>query len=1437
MSGSVLKFVRGADLSGTNYAGKKFPNDIDQLSNIRWIRLNKTGLDSLPSAVNRLQRLEYLSLQKNELLCIPPSVKQLKNLQTLRCSYNTLSQEDISADLYALDDLTTLDLSHNRLSEIPEELAKADSLLVLSLSHNKITSIPHVILVHLTELQHLDLSYNRLESIPPQLRRLASLTTLILSGNPLNNDKLKSLFSLEELTHLELRDTGRTLSNIPPEFADLANLTDLDLSSNQLTSIPPTLFLLSKLKRLNISENQLRTLPDDITSWGKLESLSLSRNHLTELPASMGQLHTLRRLIVNHNNIKALPREIGHLTALEHLHVASNGLTGIPLELCSCVRLRVLNLQDNAIAALPVQIHRLNQLVDGGLQLKGNPRVVIPAKPPPAPEPEAQSYFINFDQYGGALGGGSGCATPSPLSRQRIGDSPFQSRMGSGLNLTDKFRRGNSGPGSSSSLVPSAHKGSAESEKLLLQGLNRLANAKEDAMDGSPAVSSAPLNSGGESIGDTVGGTADPLLHPKRWKDNLKGPSMDAANIFPGAGSRAGVLLWRMQNFYPVEVDELEFGKFYTGDCYIVLETFLTVSKDLDHRIFFWIGAESSLDKKASAAIHAVNLRNYLKVQQPNTREEQDEESQQFTRLFDHKISYIEGGTDSGFYETKAEVRPVRLFLLKGQGSLRATAVPLSPTWLSSQDTFLLDVDQKNVMYIWQGRDVGSVTVKKALLFAEKAAKLAEKVGKTVEIVHVKQDSEPLIFWRLMGLKDAPKPNTIGVDFVVSTHKARLMEMRMGEGFLELPQVIPAGKDISQSMLKTTGVYILDDYDDLFVWVGKKSSRLVRAAAQRVAMELQKVMPRPSHFMVSRVVEGNEHQMFKSKFRNWDEVIQADYRARDIVAVEQSTATPETSKLKRINQSLKRRSLLGPSGSLLSPLGTPSKMDFFVAATPTPKKSAPLPLATTIVPPRIEVGDLFSTAQSSLSEEEARACEDIWTDELENVEAFVLQGTSFAKLPKDRQGHLYSEDCYVYLVTQWRVVERTRAKGASGDDEEEEEEEMECIAYFWEGRDAKKLGWLNFNFHTKRQMETLIRQKRGCELQVKREYQQRESMRFLTLFNHQTVIHKGSYKDEHEKREPKLFCLHAWKPKTFTRMIEVQFDTRQLNSNDCFLLKVPFDGKDDKGIVYVWIGNRADEEDVFNAQEIGRHKIWGQSYSVQTVREGSAPRNFFWSAFGDVPDTTKAYDPTFPNINNARFFECSNLTGHFTAIEKRPDFCQDDLDDNIVAIIDTTRHVFVWIGPFASDVVQKLAWKSAVEYCNRLPASRECAGPVKVLKGQETFDFTRVFHGWATHRADSKDLAKPFEFLGRVTDASYQRAFELALPKETAAIPFSLGTKILGPPKTPTGKKASASTSRATPVDAKGKDDVEDAEGSGSEEEEEDEEGEEESPYEEEDEC
>jgi len=54
-----------------------------------------------------------------------------------------------------------------------------------------------------------------------------------------------------------MRNTQRSLSNIPVNLEGLVHLEDVDLSQNELTRIPEGLLTVPNLKRLNLSSNQV----------------------------------------------------------------------------------------------------------------------------------------------------------------------------------------------------------------------------------------------------------------------------------------------------------------------------------------------------------------------------------------------------------------------------------------------------------------------------------------------------------------------------------------------------------------------------------------------------------------------------------------------------------------------------------------------------------------------------------------------------------------------------------------------------------------------------------------------------------------------------------------------------------------------------------------------------------------------------------------------------------------------------------------------------------------------------------------------------------------------------------------------------------------------------------------------------------------------------
>ncbi|XP_076234236.1 FLII actin remodeling protein isoform X2 [Calliopsis andreniformis] len=1126
----VLPFVRGVDFSGNDFGDGKFPESVRLMTGIRWLKLDQTNLSEIPEEMGKLLKLEHLSLVKNKLERLYGELTELGCLRTLNIRRNNVKSSGIPAELFHLEELTTLDLSRNNLKEVPEGLERARSLLNLNLSHNHIDTIPNTLFVHLTDLLFLDLSNNKLETLPPQTRRLANLQTLNLNHNPLGHFQLRQLPSLMNLTTLQMRDTQRTLNNIPSSLETLTNLQELDLSRNDLPRVPDALYSLPNLRRLNLSDNQITELSTAIELWTKLETLNVCRNKLTTIPPSICKIVTLRRLYLNDNQLDfdGIPSGIGKLSSLQVFSAANNRLEMIPEGLCRCGSLKKLILSSNRLITVPDAVHLLTDLER--LDLRDNPNLVMPPKPTEVRKGSGiEFYNIDFSLQHQLRLAGANVPTPTQTANSK---DPIARKM--------RLRRRRD------------QEEADQDQAKILKGMKDI--AKEKNKDEESEESKA------ES------------LKPKRWDETLEKPPLDYSEFFDeDAGQVPGLSVWEIENFLPNEIEEVAHGKFYEGDCYIVLKTDIDETGSLVWAIYFWIGEKATLDKRACAAIHAVNLRNYLGAQCRTIREEQGEESDEFLMLFESGIAYIEGGrTSSGFYtvEDTEHVDP--------------NFVPLAP---------------------------------------------------------------------------------------------RLYQVQLGMGYLELPQVeVPHGK-LTNTLLNNRNVYILDCHLDVYVWFGKKSTRLVRAAAVKLSQELFNMIERSEYAMVTRLQEGTESQIFKSKFTGWDEVIAVDF-----------TRTAES---------------VAKTGADLTKWAKQQETKADLAALFMPRQ-----------PPMS-----FAEAQQLMSE---------WNDDLEGMEALVLEGKKFVRLPEEELGHFYSGDCYVFLCRSWMPLDTTENEDGG---DEEFEENYQCTVYFWQGRDAGNMGWLTFTFSLQKKFKSLF----GENLEVVRTHQQQENLKFLAYFKRKFIIHRGKRKQPKPSGSNRVefYHLRSNGSALCTRLIQIPADSTLLNSSFCYILNVPFNNDDETGIVYVWIGSKADSDEARLIEEIAK-EMFDNWISLQVLNEGEEPDNFFWVALGGK----KPYDTDAEYMNYTRLFRCSNEKGYFTISEKCTDFCQDDLADDDIMILDNGEQVFLWLGSRCSEVEIKLAYKSAQVYIQHLRV-KQPDKPRKLFltaKGKESRRFTKCFHGWSSHK-------------------------------------------------------------------------------------------------------
>lgn len=1239
MGDGVLPFVRGIDLSKNDFY-KGFPSRIKSMSNLRWLRLDRSNLTKVPEEIGTLTKLEHLSLVKNNLNSLQIDVENLQNLKVINVRHNNLKNASIPDEVFKLDDLLTVDLSHNDIIEIPEELENASELLVLNLSNNRITQIPNQLFMHLTDMIFLDVSNNLLETIPPQLRRLTNLQTLILNNNPLLHAQLRQLPSLTQLHTLHLRNTQRTISNMPNKLDNIETLTDLDLSHNDLPRVPEPIYRMTNLKRLDLSHNQITELSSLIDSWTKLETLNISRNQLSALPHTICKMTSLKRLYANSNSLtfEGIPVGIGKLLNLEVFMVAWNNLECIPEGVCRCLKLKKLILHSNQLITLPEGIHFLANLEN--LDTRNNPKLVMPPKPVSQSETDAEFYNIDFSyQTQLRLAAGQSPAqiqNKDPVARKmRLRGRRYQ-------NEADKKIKG---------MVESAEERKHKKIK------------KEDG--GDENAEEHKLKSG------------------KRWDQKLVKPDLNYSDIFPeDVGTDEGLAVWVIENFLPTQLEDAFFGKFYDGDCYIILKSEYDDTDQLYHKIYYWIGQHCTLDKKACAAIHAVNLRNLLGIEGRTMREEQADESDEFLEIFENNVSYIEGGNNSGFYSVEDIVYTTRLYRLYGTHGIKVEPVELS--WESLDPNYVFVCDAGLKIYVWAGSKAKLMFKTKGRLFADKINK-NERKNKS-EIIQLIEDEvdEFMDFWELLGGPPASRLRDKYEYKYFAPKQQILYKVGLGMGYLELPQVEIPDKKFTQTLLDTKSVYILDCWSDVFIWIGRRSARLVRAAALKLAQELAEFLPRPSFSLVSRNLEGVEQSVFKSKFSGWDDVLAVDFtKTAKSVAISRKEASDNAAKIE----------------------------EGVVPNLPPPKVQ------------KVDLAALFTTRQLPMSDSECDQLAEEWNEDLDQMESFVLEGRKFVRLPEEELGRFYSGDCYVFLCRYWVPPEENEDEnGEEEEEEEEKEDDFQCVVYFWEGRDAGKMGWLTFAFSLQKKFETLF----GEKLEVVRTRQQQEPMKFLSHFKGRFIIEKGRRKHLEESTTPSLFEVRSTMGKLTRRAMQTECDATALNSNFPYVLKVPFDNAG--GIVYVWIGKKCNKAQTIHAEEVGEH-LAEEGFSLQVLQEGEEPENFFWVGIGGKKEIADNAD----FADSARLFRCSNEKGFFCVSEKCSDFCQDDLADEDVMLLDTGSELFIWIGESASDIEKKLSVKASQVYLQHIKEQK--LGNQRKLhltaKGKEPFIFSRCFHGWS----------------------------------------------------------------------------------------------------------
>lgn len=318
------------------------------------------------------------------------------------------------------------------------------------------------------------------------------------------------------------------------------------------------------------------------------------------------------------------------------------------------------------------------------------------------------------------------------------------------------------------------------------------------------------------------------------WKDSnmalfgsetekeVKKESAENEKAWHGSGQKVGIEVWRINKFKIEKWPKEDYGKFYSGDSYIILNTYKDEDEeDLNYDLHFWIGKYSTQDEYGTAAYKTVELDTFHNDKPIQHREVQGHESQLFKTYFP-TITLMKGGAATGFrHVTPTEYKP-RLFQVVGERKkINVLEIPMKKGNINSDDVFIFDLGLQ--IYQLNGEKANKDEKFRATQYVQQVR--SERGGKAkVEVLEEDQTSpDHEVFKSLKAgvsknsiKRPAPPPPTQKGMYKLSDASGKLTFSTISDGSL------------NKGALDSKDVFLVDGGKSLFVWVGQGASRAER---------------------------------------------------------------------------------------------------------------------------------------------------------------------------------------------------------------------------------------------------------------------------------------------------------------------------------------------------------------------------------------------------------------------------------------------------------------------------------------------------------------------------------------------------------------------------------------------------------------------------------
>ena len=245
----------------------------------------KTTFTTLPENIGDLKELQEIDVFV-ENASFPERFSECQSLKFARIYFYETGSGTVklSSKIGDLKNLEFLEITSNKLKELPATLSALPALKILKISAQN------------------------LQSIPENIGSLANLEDFSIYGafNKIPN----SFGNLKKLTYLFL---GGYATTLPESFGNLTSLIYFNASSTELKTLPKSFGNLKKLKEIVLDMSKIEVLPESFSELDALETLKLSQTQLKTFPKQIIPLKSIREVMFSGTNVGDIPDDISKM--------------------------------------------------------------------------------------------------------------------------------------------------------------------------------------------------------------------------------------------------------------------------------------------------------------------------------------------------------------------------------------------------------------------------------------------------------------------------------------------------------------------------------------------------------------------------------------------------------------------------------------------------------------------------------------------------------------------------------------------------------------------------------------------------------------------------------------------------------------------------------------------------------------------------------------------------------------------------------------------------------------------------------------------------------------------------------------------------------------------------------------------------------------------